>query len=27
MVEPLRPSDTSPKTGEEYLGQQLTVNG
>ena len=25
-VEPLRPSDTSPKTGEEYLGQQLTLN-
>ena len=24
MVEPLRPSDTSPKTGEEYLGQQST---
>ena len=26
MVEPLRPSDTSPKTGEEYLGQQSTLN-
>ena len=24
MVEPLRPADTSPKTGEEYLGQQST---
>ena len=26
-VEPLRPSDTSPKTGEEYSGQQLVVDG
>ena len=25
-VEPLRPSDTSPKTGEEYSGQQSTLN-
>ena len=25
-VEPLRPSDTSPKTGEEYLGQPSIVD-